>query len=104
MNFRIACLVMAGGVLAAAATAGAANVPNLVYIVNVQRPVPGHREPLLQALSAGGPTSKVQTGSVILQHLEGSEWTFATLTRYDSWQDLATERAAAASAGDATAG
>jgi hypothetical protein len=86
------------------AIGGSANVRSLVYIVGVQRPVPGHREPLLQSLSAPGPSSKVQTGSVILQHLEGSEWTFATITRYDSWQDLATERAAAASAGDATAG
>ena len=51
-----------------------------------------------------GPSSKIQTGNVVLQHLEGGDWTFATITRYNSWQDFATERAAAASAGDATAG
>jgi hypothetical protein len=83
---------------------GSANVRNLVYILGLQRPVPGHREPLLQALSAPAAAGKVQTGNVILQHLEGGEWTFATITRYDSWQDLATERAAAAAAGDTTAG
>jgi hypothetical protein len=83
---------------------GSANAAGLVYIVGVHRAVPGHREQLLQSLSAPGPSSKIQTGNVILQHLEGSEWTFATITRYNSWQDLATERAAAASAGDATAG
>ena len=76
---------------------------SLVYIVGVQRAVPGHREQLLKSLSAPGPSSKVQVGNVLLQHLEGAEWTFATITRYNSWQDFATERAAAASSGD-TAG
>jgi hypothetical protein len=28
-------------------------------------------------------------------HLEGGDWTFATITRNDSWQDFASERAAA---------
>ena len=51
-----------------------------------------------------GPSSKIQTGNVLLQHLEGGEWTFATLTRYNSWQDFATERAAAAAAGDSAGG
>jgi hypothetical protein len=82
---------------------GSAAGASLVYIVGVQRAVPGHREQLLKSLSAPGPSSKVQVGNVLLQHLEGAEWTFATITRYNSWQDFATERAAAASAGD-TAG
>ena len=75
-----------------------------IYIVGVQRAVAGHREQLLKSLSAPGPSSKIQTGNVVLQHLEGSEWNFATVTRYNSWQDVATERAAAASAGDAAGG
>lgn len=83
---------------------GSANGAGLVYIVGVHRAVPGHREQLLRSLSAAGTSSKIQTGSVLLQHLEGSEWTFATITRYNSWQDVATERAAAASAGDAAGG
>ena len=83
---------------------GSANAAGLVYVVGVQRAVPGHREQLLKSLSAPGPSSKIQTGNVVLQHLEGGEWTFATITRYNSWQDFASERAAAASAGDATAG
>ena len=66
--------------------------------------VPGHREQLLKSLSAPGPSSKIQTGTVLLQHLEGSEWTFAAITRYNSWQDFASERTAAASAGDAAGG
>jgi hypothetical protein len=81
---------------------GSAN--GLVYLVGVHRAVPGHREQLFKSLSAPGPSTKIQSGSVLLQHLEGSEWTFATITRYNSWQDVATERAAAASAGDTAGG
>jgi hypothetical protein len=92
------------GVFSKEMSIGGSATAGLVYIVSVQRAVPGHREQLLQSLSAPGASSKIQTGSVILQHLEGSDWTFATLTRYNSWQDLATERAAAAAANDATAG
>jgi hypothetical protein len=76
----------------------------LVYLVGVHRAVPGHREQLFRSLSAAGPSVKIQTGTVLLQHLEGSEWTFATITRYNSWQDVATERAAAAAAGDSAGG
>src|SRR5688572_11356885 len=83
---------------------GSANAAGLVYVVGVHRPVPGHREQLLKSLSAPGPSSKIQTGNVLLQHIEGGEWTFATITRYNSWQDFASERAAAAAAGEATGG
>jgi hypothetical protein len=83
---------------------GSANTAGLVYVVGVQRAIPGHRESLLKSLSAPGPSSKIQTGNILLQHLEGGEWTFATITRYNSWQDFATERAAAVSAGDAAGG
>jgi hypothetical protein len=75
----------------------------MVYIVGVHRPVSGHREQLLKSLSVPGRGSKIQTGNVLLQHLEGSEWTFATITRYNSWQDLGSDHAAAASAADTTA-
>jgi hypothetical protein len=84
---------------------GAANASRQVYIVGVHRSVPGHREQLLKSLSAPGPASKIESGNVVLQHLEGGEWTFATLSRYNSWQDLGSDRAAAAaSLGDTTAG
>ena len=84
---------------------GAAGGGRQVYIVGVHRSVPGHREQLLTSLSATGPASKIESGNIILQHLEGSEWTFATLTRYNSWQDLGSDRAAAASStGDTTPG
>jgi hypothetical protein len=74
-----------------------------VYIVGVHRAVPGHREQLEAAVRAPG-SSKIQTGSIVLQHLEGGDWTFMTITRYNSWQDLASDRAEAAAATGSTAG
>ena len=29
-------------------------------------------------------------GNVLMQHLEGSPWTFLTIARYNSWEDFAT--------------
>ena len=83
---------------------GSANASGQVYVLSVQRAVPGHRAELLAALSATGAPSKVQPGAIILQHLEGGDWTFLTLSRYDSWQDFGTDRAAAAAAGTGVAG
>ena len=69
-----------------------------VYTVGVHRPVPGHRDQLLKALMAPPPAAgKVQTGDLLFQHMEGSDWSFLTITRYNSWQDFATDRAAASS-------
>jgi hypothetical protein len=71
---------------------------NPVYVVGVHRAIAGHRDQLLSALNA--PTegsSKVQTGNVLLTHVEGGDWNFLTVTRYNSWQDLGSERATLAS-------
>lgn len=75
---------------------GAAS-PGMVYIVGVQRALPGHRDDLRKALSSGG-TSKIETGNVLMQHVEGGDWNYLTITRYNSWQDLGADRAAAVSA------
>jgi hypothetical protein len=83
---------------------GSAAASGLVYTVGIHRTVPGHREQLEKALNAPGPSSKIQTGSVFLQHLEGGDWTFATITRHDSWQDFASARAAAISAASSAGG
>lgn len=83
---------------------GAANASSQVYVVGVHRPVAGHREQLLQSLSAPGAASKIETGNVLLQHVEGSDWVFATIARYNSWQDFASDRAAASAAPDAPGG
>ncbi len=67
-----------------------------VFTVGIHRSVPGHRADLEKALRAPGPaSSKVQTGNVLLQHVEGGDWTFLAITRYNSWQDFAADRAAA---------
>lgn len=69
----------------------------MVYIVGVQRAAPGHRTQLQESLSAPGSASaKIQTGTLMLQHVEGGDWTFLTITRYNSWQDFGADRAAAA--------
>jgi hypothetical protein len=77
---------------------GSAAASSQIYVVGVHRSAPGHREQLESSLSAPASSSKVQTGNILLQHLEGGDWTFATITRYNSWQDLASDRAAAQSA------
>lgn len=69
---------------------------NPVFIVGTQRAVPGHRDQLLASLSAPNTGSKVTSGNLVLTHLEGGSWQFLTLAKYDSWQDLATDRSAAA--------
>jgi hypothetical protein len=73
---------------------------NPVFVVGVHRAVAGHREQLLAALNA--PTagaSKIETGNVLMQHVEGGDWNFLTLTRYNSWQDLGSERGTLAGGG-----
>jgi hypothetical protein len=74
---------------------GSAGGGSPVYIVGVQRAIAGHREQLAKSLTTVDPADKITTGNV-LTHLEGGEWTFATLTRYNSWTDLGADRAAAA--------
>jgi hypothetical protein len=83
---------------------GPTGAAGLVYVFGVHRTVPGHREQLEKALNAPGPSSKIQTGTVFLQHLEGGDWTFATITRYDSWQEFGSDRAAALSAAPGAGG
>lgn len=65
-----------------------------VYVVATWRPAPGHRQDLIKTLTAHDANSKVQSGSVILRHMEGGPWTYFTLDRFNSWQDYATNEAA----------
>jgi hypothetical protein len=68
--------------------------PAGIYTVSMWRTAPGHRPQLEKVLGARNPASKVTTGNVVLQHLEGGAWTFLTLTRYNSWQDFAADQPA----------
>lgn len=69
-----------------------------VYVVGTHRAAPGRRNELLALLGQRDPGAKVPLTSAILVHLEGGNWQFLTLGRYNSWQDLAADRSAAASA------
>jgi hypothetical protein len=76
---------------------GGTGKPGAVYVLGFHRAVPGHRTQLEQLLSQpAAADAKVQTGTVFMQHVEGGDWQFLTITRYNSWQDLGTDRAAAA--------
>ena len=78
---------------------------NPVYVIGVHRAVAGHRDQLLASLNApGAGSSKIETGNLLLQHVEGGDWNFLTLTRYNSWQDLGSERADLASSAASAAG
>jgi hypothetical protein len=61
-----------------------------VYSVSYYRPAPGHREQLEKMLgelpSAANDTT---AGNVLMQHLEGADWTFLAIARYNSWDDFA---------------
>ena len=76
---------------------GSAGGGRPVYIVGLSSgpsPVIANSSPSRSATV--DPAARIATGNVLLTHLEGGEWTFATLTRYSSWADLGADRAAAA--------
>lgn len=84
---------------------GTEGAAGMVYTLGTHRAVPGHRDQLEKLLAQPGPSSsKIQTGTVLLQHLEGGSWTFLTITRYNSWHDLATDRAEAMANPEAAGG
>src|SRR5438094_1301116 len=62
-----------------------------VYSVSYYRPAPGHRQQLEKMLgeAPSGP-SDTTAGNVLMQHVEGADWTFLTIARYNSWEDFAT--------------
>jgi hypothetical protein len=62
-----------------------------VYSVSYYRPAPGHRQQLEQMLSeVPSAPNDTTAGNVLMQHLEGANWTFLTIARYNSWEDFAT--------------
>jgi hypothetical protein len=68
---------------------GTSNTANSIYVVDVQRAAPGHREQLEALLRQRPATNSKVAGSVVLTHLEGGNWNFVAIDRYNSWQDLA---------------
>ena len=68
-----------------------------VYIVSTQLAVPGHRDQLVATLNQVSSAAKVKSGHLLFTHLEGAAWQYLSVTRYDSWSDLAADRAGAVS-------
>lgn len=69
----------------------AAKSAGSVYVVSVYRAAAGQRDALEKMLSE--PPNKARdtsVGDVLMQHLEGSEWNFVGIVRYNSWQEFAT--------------
>ena len=65
-----------------------------VYVVSFYRAAVGQRDAAEKALAqAPDPKTDKAAGTVMMQHLEGAEWNFASVVRYNSWQDLATSEA-----------
>jgi hypothetical protein len=83
---------------------GASGPATQVYIVSVHRAAPGHRDQLEKSLAAPAGAGKIQTGDVVMQHVEGGPWQYLTITRYNSWQDFGNDRTQAASAPSAAGG
>ncbi len=66
------------------------NTVGSVYSVSYYRPAPGHREQLEKMLGELPNASNDTTaGNVLMQHLEGANWTFLAIARYNSWDDFA---------------
>ena len=64
-----------------------------VYVVSLYRSVPGGREALEKNLAEPpDPAIDKAAGGALLQHLEGAEWNFLGIVRYNSWQELATSQ------------
>lgn len=61
------------------------------YNVSVYRAAPGQRDGLDKMLSEPPDRpNDTSSGNVLMQHREGSAWTFLSIARYNSWQDFGT--------------
>lgn len=76
-----------------------AKAASSTYVVAVLRAAPGHRSQLDSMVRQVNTNAKVPVSSLVFTHLEGGPWQFLTVDRYNSWQDLATDRGAADDAG-----
>ena len=74
---------------------GGSGMATALYVLGFHRATPGHQTQLEQALNQpAAADAKVQTGTLFLRHVEGSDWQFLTITRYNSWQDFGAGQAA----------
>jgi hypothetical protein len=65
-----------------------------VYVVSLYRAAPGQREAAEKNLAQPpDPATDKAAGTVLMQHLEGADWNYIGIVRYNSWQDLAASQA-----------
>jgi hypothetical protein len=64
-----------------------------VYRVAVYRAAPGHRDGLDKMLHQPPGKTEMISGTVTMQHLEGGNWQYLVIDRYNSWQDFGTGEA-----------
>ncbi len=68
---------------------GRSNTLGSVYVVSMYRAAPGHREALEKILLQPPGKGDTSSGNVIMQHLEGGNWQYFGVARYNSYQDYA---------------
>jgi hypothetical protein len=67
---------------------------NAVYVVSFYRADAGQREAAEKTLAEPpDPSVDKAAGTVLMQHLEGANWHYLGIVRYNSWQDMATTQA-----------
>jgi len=82
---------------------GGSGAAGAVYTLGIHNPVPGHANDLMTLLSApASSAADIEMGGVFMRHIDGGPWLFLTISRYNSWQDFAADRAAAAADASAT--
>jgi hypothetical protein len=65
-----------------------------VYVVSYYRAAPGERDATEKNLATPpDPATDKAAGTVLMQHLEGANWNYLGIVRYNSWQDMATSQA-----------
>ena len=74
---------------AAAMGIGVSNTSGSIYVVGLHRSLVGHRDQLEALLRQRPEPGNHRAGAVVMTHLEGANWNFLTLERYNSWQDVA---------------
>lgn len=58
-----------------------------VYVLTVARALPGHRDPLEKGLREAPAKGDSVTGIALFQHLQGGNWQYLSVSRYNSWQE-----------------
>jgi hypothetical protein len=64
-----------------------------VFVVGTYRGAPGHRDQLEKTLLQLAAAAAKPEAGVLLQHVEGANWDFLAISRYDNWAAFAAEEA-----------